>query len=158
MGLKWGQFLISNTLVETMSLYFYDVVVGDIYANGSILPPISQHPIQFQATAEEAQGKFFELGYNLDSEHGLFQDNKERFVVESFDTTSEMNEEDAVPNRLGVLFQQNPYTGVYSQIPLESIQFGKLLVFRTMQQMGGSRKRQSRKRSRKQKRTLRKRL
>jgi hypothetical protein len=123
--------------------YFYDVLVGDIYTkDGDPLPPIKGQANQFVGTTENALGKFIEMGYNLMSYNGLFTDNKERFISETFKTTPASNSRNYVPDRLGQLFKETPYkTGFFSQIPIGDLRFGSLTVNRTIQpKMGGKRK------------------
>jgi hypothetical protein len=130
--------------------YFYDVLVGDIYTkDGDPLPPIKGQANQFIGTTENALGRFIKIGYNLMSYNGLFTDNKERFISETFKTTPASNSRNYVPDRLDQLFKESPYkTSVFAQIPFEDLRFGLLTVNRTIQpKMGGKRK--SRKSSRK---------
>jgi hypothetical protein len=137
--------------------YFYDIVVGDVYTkNGDPLPPVTGQVNQFMGTTEKALGKFVEMGYNLMSYNGLFTDNGERFVSETFKTTPASNSRNYVPDRLGQLMKESPYkTGLFAQIPIGDLRFGSLTVNRTIQpKMGGKRK--SRKISRKAHRKARK--
>jgi hypothetical protein len=133
--------------------YFYSVDIDGVYTRGSALPPL-KGVVQFQADTFQAQGKFFERGYQLESEEGLFIDDKERFVSEVFTTTKETNNDDAVPNRLSVLLHdatKSPYAGTgFENLSLSNIFFNQLIVHRTIvPQQGGRRYRKSRKASRK---------
>lgn len=137
--------------------YFYNVLVADIYTkNGDPLPPIKMAAKQFQATTFAAPGKFFELGYNLQSEEGLFDDDKMRFMFEIFKTTKE-TDDDTVPNRLELLFQESPYKeGIFAFIPLSDILFGQLIVQRTIVPQQGGRRKTRRSKNTRRRRTNRK--
>jgi hypothetical protein len=122
--------------------YFFTVVANDIYTTtGDILPPVQ---IQFQTTADQAQGELFGKGYNLVSQNGLFLDNKERFVSEEFATTKEgVSYEDTAPDRLNVLFETSPFlNGPFAGFPFENMRFKKLSIHRIITPtQGGSRSR-----------------
>lgn len=121
----------------------------DIYTKeGQPLPHIDKHPIQFISTAENAEGRFFEMGYILTSEEGLFVDDKRRCMFETFPTTSGGNStEDEVPDRLSILMKESPYRG----IPIKDLRFGVLHVHRyiqpNMRALRGGKRRSSRRNS-----------
>ncbi len=94
----------------------------------------------FRATPEDAEGIFFEKGYILNSEKGLFKSSTPEptfgYIAETFDTTDGSNStDDDVPNRLSMLLEGN-----YGEYPTTSLRFGKLQVLRSILRQGGKRR------------------
>jgi hypothetical protein len=94
----------------------------------------------FRATPEDAEGIFFEKGYILNSETGLFSSKTPEsplgYIVETFETTDGSNStDDDVPNRLSLLLEGN-----YGEYPTTSLRFGKLQVLRSVLRQGGKRR------------------
>ncbi len=126
-----------NTNTNNQRKYFYTVKLEDIKNGfGNPIPPTKEITMAFTATPDEAQSVFFNKGYMLDSEEGIFDDNGLKFISESFETTNGHNSyENYVPDRIKIIMEENPLLRVYPDAT-----FGSLLVQRYTAPSGGKRK------------------
>lgn len=136
-----------------MRSYRYTARPLGIYVQGApqvSLPVLRDPALVFEGTPEEALGFFFSKGYDLyESKNDLWIDNGETPVYEMFMTTVGNNStEDNVPNRMSVLFSQNPYTSPPgSQYILQKMFFTELMIQRTLPTTGGRKKMKTRRRN-----------
>lgn len=120
--------------------YLYTVQLEELENGlGGSLPPMQEIAMAFFATTEEAQRKFFDAGYALDSD--VFDDNGLPHVSDKIPTTDGSNSyNDDVPNRVKIIMKDYPLLRVFPDAT-----FGILHVQRFTSPVGGSRKHKSRK-------------